>query len=907
MRLSKLQFVCLILVLLGYLLEAVYGAPGPIVYRADPVTILISIAVSAALYTGQYLLTRALAPRQKPQQRGKLNGGLQLQDSDFDLFINEVFGGDPGDGLGGGVKLAGIIIDASEMRKVVTTSQQSTGGGGGKGGSGGGGGGNTQPVETTTYFMDLDVMVGRGPLVYHKIWFVTSAGLKLVYDVTPEFPATGVIDPDFPAEDPQDHFFLPDPLDTDGNPSLRFGLVPTPDADGTIDAEIVGSGYGGIRIYEGNATQLPDPLFEGINNALYGAPAGSIAYRGRSHVVFENVDVSGGVPQILFLVENKDLKTLDLILASRAERVGILPEDLNFVELADVPVRGYVVDQEQAPRADMEELGLIFDLNFFEDVDGTITGETQDYSIVATIDEDDIGARVSGGGSGQNDGAPPETVSIKQREQTELPTQHNFGYFDPNKNYDQNTATGFRQVTNSEKRETVRHNVVMTAAEAQLVADRDIQKAWAEPDEFTFDLFPKYAYLRVGQRILVPKDDELYPVKLTETSGSLPGPRHCSGVSQKTVMVSSEIGAGDALTPRPANIPANSVATFIDIPRLLSQQIAPGFLVAATPKDQTSGEWKSATVWVDKGDGFKRLAKVNAPATMGRAVGVLPDVPGGWTEGDWDTVSEGTFDLFYGDMPSGTDDNPIPMVYGNEVIEFVDAVKESGFPNRWTVSRMHRRLKQTGAASATHADEERVVMLDDAVEYVEVDVSERDVPRTYKVTTNGIFVSQGVTEAAPISFTWTGRTVGSTAPVGGLPEHVPTVTEEPTVARADDFNWMVFTPAPAAYGTGTYRGEIRVRKADELAVETIWAIPVAGFHAITRTPYAALISYRWVNSSQEDAGQGRGVSAWSPEADGPALGDDTGLPSPLDLPPPEFDPTDQLRPLPTEVQPYNEV
>lgn len=846
-------------------------------YRCDPVSIGITIAVSAALFTAQYALTRLLSPKQKPIQRGKLDGGLQLQDSDFDLFINEIYGGDPGDGKGGGFKLAGIIIDASDIRTVVSTSQESTGG------HKGGGGGGHQTVETTSYFMDLDVMVGRGPLVYKKIWFVTASGLKLVYDVTPAYTETGVIDPDFPAEGEQDNFLLPDPLDHDLNPKLRYGHIPTPDARGTIDAQIVGSGYGGIRIYEGNAVQLPDPLFEGINNAKYGAPAGSVAYRGRSHVVFENVDVSNGVPNILFLVENKDLKTLDLILADRAVRTGVLPDDLNFADI-NLNVRGWAVTQEQAPRSDMEELGVVFDLNFFEDVDGTITGEEQDYTVVATIDEDDLGAR-TGGGDGS--GAPPDLVTIRQAEQTELPTLYNFGFFDPAKNHDANSAPGRRQVTNSEKRETVRHSVVMTYEEGQKAADRDIAKAWSEPDEFTFDAFPKLAYLRPGHRVQVPKDGELYLVKLMEASGSLPGPRHFAGVSQKAVMVSPSVSASGSAAANPANVPANTVATFIDNPRLLSQQNAPGFLVAATPKDKSSGEWKSATVWVDKGDGFKRLAQIEAPATMGRAIGALPDVPGGWSEGDWDDTSMGTLELFYGELASGTDDNPIPMYWGDEVIEYVNGVKDNSgdYPNRWTISRLHRRLKGTAPASATHLDMERVVRLDDAVEFVKVDQSEKNQPRTYKVSTNGLFVSQSVTDAAPIQFTWTGQTLPSFT-VAGPNLHVPTIGAAPTVTKDDAGpNWIINAPKPSAHGLPITGHEIRLYS--DSACTTLVRTIVGSLEGRTYVPQTSAngyFKYRWRNDSLEDAGGGAGwsaLSAASTVAYGTAAGTSNALDSGL--------------------------
>ncbi|HEY0004538.1 MAG TPA: phage tail protein [Pyrinomonadaceae bacterium] len=877
---------------IAWALDYVMGLPRDGEMRADPVSIGVMLAITAITYTAQYGLQRLLAGKQKPLERGRLNGGLQLQDSDFGLFINEIYGGDPGDGLGGGVKVAGIIQDASEMRRIVTTSQESTG----RGKGGGGGGGSTQTVKTTKYYMDLDIKFGRGPLVFKKIWFVTSEGMKLVYDVTTDFTQTGVIDPDFPAEDPQDHFLLPDPKLGDDNPKYRFSHIPAPDPQGTIEGTIVAGGYSAIRIYSGTGTQLPDPLFAGINDAKYGAPAGQIAYRGHAHIVFENVDVSGGVPIVLALVEHAELKTLDAILEDRARRAGADPSDLNFADLSDIPVRGYVITQEQAPRSDMEELARVFDANFFEDIDGTITGEHQDYSTVVVIDDDEIGARAKGGDE-SSASAPPDKVTIEQAQATTLPTQLHYRFLDTGKNYDPNKATGLRQVTTSEKNETVEFQVVMTFEEAQKAVDRDIQKLWAECDIFSFNLFPKYAYLRPGQRIIVPKDGELCTVKLEEASGALPGPRKMTARSQKSLPVTLPVSGGGSQTPKPANLPANTVATFMDIPRLLTQQNVPGFLVAATPKDLQGGayEWTGATLWVDKGDGPKQIMEFDAPATMGRAVGVLPDVPGGWSEGDWDDTSTGAVDLF-GDkeLQTTSDDEVLDganvLVWGNEVIAFVNAVKVGGYPNRWTVSRLQRKLKSTGAASSTHVDEERVCLLDAAVKFVKVDVSEKDKERTYWAPTNG----QARADAAPITFTWTGRTIGDSASVAGVDEHVPTVTLAAMVSKIEAReDWLIITPAPDAYGATLTHGEIHIEKSDDADAFEVWPMDAGPTHVIPQKPYECEIKYRWHNGSAEDAGNGVGWSDWSPNATAAKIGDPIQTPGEA-LDGFDFDPNDSL-------------
>lgn len=108
---------------------------------------------------------------------------------------------------------------------------------------------------------------------------------------------------------------------------------------------------------------------------------------------------------------------------------------------------------------------------------------------------------------------------------------------------------------------------------------------------------------------------------------------------------------------------------------------------------------------------------------------------------------------------------------------------------------------------------------------------------------------------------------GDSANVLAADEHVPTVTLAPTITKADGADdWIVLTRAPGDYGSTLTDGEIRVEKADDAAVFEVWPVPVSPQHRIAQKPFACIVSYRWRNQSAEDAGGGRGWSAWSPAA-----------------------------------------
>lgn len=122
------------------------------------------------------------------------------------------------------------------------------------------------------------------------------------------------------------------------------------------------------------------------------------------------------------------------------------------------------------------------------------------------------------------------------------------------------------------------------------------------------------------------------------------------------------------------------------------------------------------------------------------------------------------------------------------------------------------------------------------------------------------------------------------AQVAGLDEHVPTVTLAPSVAQAEGTNeWIVFTPAPGNHAATLTDGEIWVEKSDDPAVHETWPITDSPWHRIPQKPYPCKLRYRWRNQSTEDAGSGRGVSAWSPYANAAEAGAAVPPPSPSEV------------------------
>lgn len=157
------------LIILRLLLEQ------PLTVRADPsggflATFLISLAISAAATAAQIGISYLLTPKPKPVDKDKLSGDVKITAIGEDVPIPEIYGGRFADGLGG-FEHGGIIVWASQIRKVVISIP---GGGGGKGAP------RAAPQQEHHYYQDYAVLVGRGPLNVLKI----KANTDVIYDQT---------------------------------------------------------------------------------------------------------------------------------------------------------------------------------------------------------------------------------------------------------------------------------------------------------------------------------------------------------------------------------------------------------------------------------------------------------------------------------------------------------------------------------------------------------------------------------------------------------------------------------------------------------------------------------------------------------------------------------------------------
>jgi hypothetical protein len=634
---------------------------------------------------------------------------------------------------------------------------------------------------------------------------------------------SGVPDPNYVnPELTYDPITLRDPLLIDDRGCRQYNYQPNPNSRG----EVVASD--GLRMYPGNKTQLPDPMLQAHFEAVYGAGA-TPAFRNRCYVVFENFEITRyrTIPNFTFVAEHETANSVGEMFALRAQRAGLDTSEFDFSALEAVPLRGYAIVNKQSPSKEMELFSRVYDIDVYEDFTGIITGVVPSETLTATIPVNELGSLEKASDTGES--APFVPVSMTVRDETDLPYFLDVSYFDPQESFETGNVHSLRDAALTDRKESIETGIVFTEDEAQKFADRELHKLYVEKDGVTAKLFHKHSWLAPTDLINVEDvDGSTTNVRIKAIEGWIPGTFEMKGMARNAFEYPPRLFV-TATTPvvASASPPAPVIGTFMDM-ALFSEQASPGFYAAAALTDQHYS-WRGAGLYrklLEGTDDWEALDGIPLQAIMGRTIagagGVLADVPGGWTAGDWDATNDVTIDLYYGELETLTDDQVLNdkrnfIVIGDELIQFATATRVGGYPSRWTIERLQRKL--SGTIATGHASTDRAVLYTSAWRYIEQNPSIAGTTRTYK------FLSQGddLSTASSVDWNWMGRTQFNT-PVGSITDNgAPVVTVAPTVSIENGY-WIIQIQRPSANGFTARTAEIHVRKASDDTIVRQWDI-----------------------------------------------------------------------------------
>lgn len=713
---------------------------------ADPfgitASILTSIIVSTAVSATSFLVSRLFAPKPKPYEKGKLQGDVFVQDSQFGIAIPRIYGDSPEDDGRGGIRTGGNIIWTSGIHKTVTTKK---GGGGGKG--------PRQPdVKEYEYDLDIAIMVGEGPLRIEKVW----ANTELIYrrdQPDAGTGTTGVYDGSATTDGPANNLLLPDPEAVYTANVTRFNLVPTEDVNQVVAETLAAGAYADIRIYPGTETQPVDPTIQAAIDGDLGTGF-TPAYRGRCYVVLKKFSLTkygGALPNFTFLATHRTIKTLDTVCAALCSRAGLSSGDYDFSALSGIDVRGFFLGQRQSPKQALEMLARAYGVDFVES-DGKIFGVVQGGASAATVPSTDLGA-VEGNAPGASS-EPVGGVEASFLDTPQLPVAIETKFFDPRRDHATNLARERRFAAVGEQHETIDLPLCLTPKEANDISYRELFQAWVERNGYVLTLPWKWAWLKPTDVVTVSRDGFTHTIRATEITGAVPGPLKLVGVASESAVYNPDTAGegGDGFGDDPTAIPVQTVGTLFTIPFLRADDDSGGYYGACCPRG--AGQWGGATLFKDRGLGYESVAEFPAPCVLGRAVTVLAN----FTGTGWDTSSTVTVDLYLGSLESASATDVLlganMAVLGGEVIQWQTATKDSNpsHPNRWTLTNLRRGVRRTASAISTHVLNERFVLVGTGLQFLPTNPTEYNTSRNFKFVTTGGTID----DAATLAFTWTG-------------------------------------------------------------------------------------------------------------------------------------------------------
>lgn len=408
---------------------------------------------------------------------------------------------------------------------------------------------------------------------------------------------------------------------------------------------------------------------------------------------------------------------LAALVAERCARVGFLDVDVSGLNGV---VQGYLRDRPMSPRAEIEMLMAAYAFDAVES-GGVIRFQHRGGAPVATFDADDCV-------EGDSDDA--EAITLTRGQETDLPDVVTVAFTDVNKDYQPGTVSRARLAGYSDRVSNTGLALVMDEASAQAIADRMLPEAWIGRETAQLALPSSQIAIEPCDVVGLVVDGLTLPFLIRRILDA--GPRKVDAVRVEAALYGPVL---PGFNPPNLAIPpvfGPAVLAIMDLPLLADTDLAQAPYVAAG-----AGPWAGVTVMDSPtGTDFGLDTVVALSAAIGVTVGTFARGP----LDVWDFANVLTVTLGGGELSSRTADdilaarvNALAIQTGQdwEIIQFVTATLIG--PGTYELRQLLRgRLGTEPAMVASLAAGEAVVVLDGAVQQLDVLLSERSISRFYR-------------------------------------------------------------------------------------------------------------------------------------------------------------------------------
>jgi len=471
-----------------------------------------------------------------------------------------------------------------------------------------------------------------------------------------------------------------------------------------------------IRIYKGTTTQTADSLLEDYEGA--GEVPG---YRGLAYIIFEGLqlrDFGNRVPSFSFLVKPSSSYNLQEAMTDLHERAGLTDStDFDVSALDTTAVKGYNIAGPRSPIGMIKTLMLSYNL-IAQVKNGILTyNERTDVDDI-TIDADDMAAHEEGQDV-------PRIITLLDKTGIDLPREVDVRFIEKALDYQQSNQNERLIESASDSVVGIDLPIVLTAAEARIIAKRELWVMWGTRQTVAFTLPPSQFDLLENDRVTVEAPTvagtETYVILIREIARGFNRMLEIKGVIEHEEVLDQTASAEE-----PSNYDV-SVFTppyinmhLIDVAPLRNEDVlVAGFYYGECMEDHrippvtgapANRRASSSSSWSDK-----RLSghPENAPeASIGIATTVLGDRK---TE-FWDNENTVTIQLRNGIAESEVELEVLNglnrIIIGDEIIGYQTATLIA--PRTYTLSKLIRGLRNTEWATDKHVVNEMVMILTDA-------------------------------------------------------------------------------------------------------------------------------------------------------------------------------------------------
>lgn len=466
--------------------------------------------------------------------------------------------------------------------------------------------------------------------------------------------------------------------------SRQAGRIGRVWADGNLlrgaagDLKVAGT----LRFHDGSEGQEVDPLIVSIEGM-----ATTPAFRGVVLAVFEDLaleEYGNRIPMLTFeLIADEGTVGVSDVLADASD--GAIETAL------DEELIGYAAHGSDRREA-VAPLVRAFGLRVGDD--GVMIGDVGRVALTAITSEVGCSAEREGGA----------TIERTRTPFADLPTGTALAYYDPARDYQSGLArageAGGRSIRTEELAAALSAEMARTLVEARLA------RVWAEREQVTVHLPPRFAGLRPGDEVVGAVAGGPWMVSAVDVAGLVVAVTlvRGSGRSGALPAVSGRASAARDLAAAPNEV------VLLDLPDLGSGTTAPALTLAAS----SSGAWRAVAVDLTANGAPLPGVTMTRAALIGRTTTVL----GPGSETVIDDLGSVTVAMLAGEawLTSCSDDALVMgtnlAAIGDELFQFGRADPLSG--GRFRLSRLLRGRRGSEWAIGGHAVGERFVLLDAA-------------------------------------------------------------------------------------------------------------------------------------------------------------------------------------------------